>query len=188
MQRRTFLRSVGLPLLAPTVALAAGAPLHAAPSAARPLVVRADTDRFGEDNRLGGVSPNHCKLSSVDTDGALAVFESLTIGKGGPSYHVHHGQDEWFFVREGAFVFRIGEDDHQLGPGDSAFVPRGTPHTWAHLGTGTGRMVFFVSPAGLMESYFREISRPEVQRTPEQARRLSEAHGMTRLGPGIAVR
>jgi quercetin 2,3-dioxygenase len=100
---------------------------------------------------------------------------------------VHHAQDEWFFVREGEFLFRIGETDHRLVAGDSAFVPRGTPHTWAHLGAGTGRMVFLLNPAGLMESYFREISRPGARRTPEEVQRLSEAHGMTRLGPGLAV-
>jgi quercetin 2,3-dioxygenase len=176
MQRRTFFQSLALPLL-----------FREPASPGAPRVVRVGADRFGEDIRIGGVSPNHCKLSSVDTGGALSVFESSTVGRGGPSYHLHHGQDEWFFVREGEFLFRVDGADHRLGPGDSIFAPRGIPHTWAHLGDGVGRMVFLLNPAGLMESYFREIGRPGVRRTPEESRRLSEAHGMTRLGPGIAV-
>lgn len=189
MQRRAFLQSLAVPVLAPSLGSASwSTEAGAAPAVSRqPLVVRDGTDRFGEDIRVGGVSPNHCKLSSVDTGGAVAVFESSTVGRGGPSYHVHHEQDEWFFVREGEFLFRVGDVEHRLSAGDTIYAPRGIPHTWAHLGTGVGKMVFLLQPAGLMESYFREIGRRGPRRTEEESRRLAEAHGMTRIGPGIAL-
>jgi mannose-6-phosphate isomerase-like protein (cupin superfamily) len=199
MRRRTFLETSSLSLIgaamAPSLAAAAAASSHgsadlvvaAGSRATGPILVRGGEDRFGEDVRLGGVSPNRLKVSAVDTAGALAVFEFESVGKGGPSLHVHHDQDEWFFVREGQYVFRVGDAELRLGPGDSLLGPRGIPHTWAHLESGTGRLLYLVQPAGLMESFFRESAAFHRRRTDEENRRFHEAHGMTWLGPGLVV-
>ncbi len=42
--------------------------------------------------------------------------------------HIHHETDETFLVLQGELTVFIGGQVHTLGPGDYAFVPRGTPH------------------------------------------------------------
>lgn len=164
-----------------------GAPPAPAPRQHTPSIVRAGKGRYGETHRLNGRDPVDLKLSANDTGGALAVWESLMPGKGGPSFHVHHDVDEWFFVIDGEFVFRLGDDLHDVHPGDSVFVPRGQPHTWSHRGTGTGRVLFLVNPAGLLESFFRESATRTRRLTLEEAQQFFEAHGMTLLGPPLPV-
>lgn len=165
----------------------AGTAPASVPRQQTPPVVRAGKGRYGETHRLNGRDPIDLKLSSNDTGGALAVWESLIPGKGGPSLHVHHDVDEWFFVIDGEFVFRLGDALHDVHPGDSVFVPRGQAHTWSHRGTGTGRVLFLVNPAGLLESFFRENATRTRRLTLEEAQQFFEAHGMSLLGPPLAV-
>ena len=40
------------------------------------------------------------KVSTLDTDGGLAVAEIIYFHKGGPPRHLHHEQDEWFYAVE----------------------------------------------------------------------------------------
>ena len=198
IKRRQFLKtSAALPaslLSAPLLPSAAEAnaqsslPAPVAPSPETPAIVRAGTGRFGEVHRLRGRDPVDLKLSSNDTGGALAVWESVTNGPGGPSYHVHHDVDEWFFVIVGEFVFKIADTLHDVHPGDSVFVRRGIPHTWSHRGTGGGRLLFLVQPAGLVESFFRESATRTRTLTQPEAQQFFEAHGMTQLGPPLPLR
>ncbi|HEY7259591.1 MAG TPA: cupin domain-containing protein [Gaiellales bacterium] len=44
--------------------------------------------------------------------------------------HVHHEDDEAWYVVEGALVVRSGDTDLQVPAGGAAIVPRGTPHTY----------------------------------------------------------
>lgn len=50
--------------------------------------------------------------------------------------HVHHLDDEAWYVLEGALRFRIGEETHELGPGGAAVAPKGTPHAYANARRG----------------------------------------------------
>lgn len=44
--------------------------------------------------------------------------------------HVHHGDDEAWYVLEGTLAFRIGDDEHEVPAGGALMAPRGTPHTF----------------------------------------------------------
>ncbi|HEV2351651.1 MAG TPA: cupin domain-containing protein [Terriglobia bacterium] len=44
--------------------------------------------------------------------------------------HVHHADDEAWYVLEGALRVQVGADVVELGAGAGVFVPRGTPHTY----------------------------------------------------------
>ena len=81
--------------------------------------------------KLKGVNINtlDVKVSGSDTDGDLAIFEqtSLSPGRGTP-LHVHHSQDEVFYIVEGSYYFQVGEDKFSLTTGDSIFLPRKGPH------------------------------------------------------------
>jgi len=70
------------------------------------ISVSAGNDRFGEQTKLAG-EPIDCKVSAQDTDGAMCIFE-FTGRSGGPR-HLHFEQDEWIYVIDGEFDFRIGD-------------------------------------------------------------------------------
>jgi mannose-6-phosphate isomerase-like protein (cupin superfamily) len=50
--------------------------------------------------------------------------------------HVHHADDEAWYVLEGALRFRLGEETVQAGPGAAVYAPKGTPHAYGNARRG----------------------------------------------------
>src|SRR6476646_221996 len=73
------------------------------------IKVDAGKDRFGESISLFEGDTFFTKVSTKDTDGDLYVFESIRDKKGGPPLHYHYTQDEWWYVLDGEFLFKIGD-------------------------------------------------------------------------------
>ena len=44
--------------------------------------------------------------------------------------HVHHHEDEVWYVLEGALRFQIGDEEIEARAGGAVFAPRGKPHTF----------------------------------------------------------
>ena len=147
------------------------------------LRVAAGEDRFGEQRGLG-ISVVTFKIVPQDSAGLL-VIENSFRAKGGPARHLHHTQDEWFYVVEGEFVIEVGQERFTMKPGDSLLAPRQVPHVWAYVGDTTGRMLIAFMPAGKMEAFFREVTKDNAM--PPQDPKLWQAHGMELLGPPLPV-
>ncbi|MBE2237622.1 MAG: cupin domain-containing protein [Caldilineaceae bacterium] len=154
--------------------------LNAFPSG---IVVAAGEDCFGERRSLG-ISEIAFKVVPTETSGLL-VLENTFHAPGGPARHLHYDQDEWFYALEGEFVIEIGAERFRLQPGDSLLAPRQTPHVWAHVGAGRGRMLIAFLPAGQMEAFFREVTKANAM--PPQDPALWRSHGMELLGPPLAL-
>ena len=148
------------------------------------FVVKATESRFGEKTLLGGQSPNDIKVSQKDTNGDLTVFEYVGNEKGGPPLHVHADQDEIFFIVQGEYFFQVGNDKHTLKAGDTIFLPRTVPHTFAQL-TDNGKMFFLFQPSGKMEDFFRAIGNLTSAPTPEQGAKIFADHDMKIVGPPL---
>ncbi|MGE5607901.1 MAG: cupin domain-containing protein [Bacillota bacterium] len=136
---------------------------------------------------IWGLIPLAIKVSSKDTGGALFVFEHRHMGKGGPPRHVHHEQDEWFYVVQGTFRMEVGDERFLLRPGDSLFAPRKIPHAWACISDEPGTLLTTVSPAGTFETFILNTTRHATLPTPEEVARAFAAHGMTVTGPPLPV-
>lgn len=95
--------------------------------------------------------------SAADTSGAL--FESINWvdpGLVGPPPHVHPNSEESFEVLEGSLdVFKDGAWT-TLGPGETATVPPGAPHTLRGTDRPT-KIVTRIRPAGRSEDFFRQM-------------------------------
>jgi hypothetical protein len=52
--------------------------------------------------------------------------------------HVHHRDDEAWYVLEGVLRVRVGKDEVEASAGSGVFVPRGTPHNVLESGAWTG--------------------------------------------------
>lgn len=188
LDRRSFLQQtlagMSLPLLGAVPLLAAST------SVGR---VGAGEDREGVPPR-GRLGTTTFKVLTQETNGGLFVMEQLHKSKGaGPDRHLHHDQDELFFVLEGEYIAEIGSNRVRLKAGDSILGPRGIPHAYLFVGTTPGRMLISYAPAGKMEAYFRHFSEPgrngPTDTTPEGIKKWKKAdyaeYGMQYLGPPL---
>jgi quercetin dioxygenase-like cupin family protein len=105
------------------------------------------------------------KATDESTGGALLLVENLTAPGGGPPPHIHTREDEFFYVLDGTFEIRIGDEIHALGPGGFAYVPRGTVHNFRNTAETASRILVGFTPAGI-EGFFRESGRPATDDGP----------------------
>src|SRR4051794_6341275 len=91
--------------------------------------VAAGEDRYGK-SRPRPFGPSAFKVSTKDSNGGLFVAEHHLTKKGGPPLHLHHGEDELFYVLEGEFLIEIGGERFKASAGDSILGPKEVPHTW----------------------------------------------------------
>ena len=95
------------------------------------------------------------KATGDSTGGSLVLLENLTAPGGGPPPHVHTREDEFWFVLDGTFEIRIGDEVHTVGPGGFAYAPRGTVHNFRNTAETPGRVLVGFAPGG-MDAFFRE--------------------------------
>jgi mannose-6-phosphate isomerase-like protein (cupin superfamily) len=132
-----------------------------------------------------------CKVSGKDTYGQLCIFDTYRTNTGGPPLHLHHEQDEWFYVIKGEFKIQIGDENFIVKEGDSAFGPRKVPHTFAKSSKGEGQMMVLFQPAGTMEAFFteRETLETETDKEKKEAnlKTLWDRNGMKIMGPALKI-
>ena len=99
------------------------------------------------------------KAGAADTNGQLTVVEVTEPPNAQAPLHVHHREDEAFYVLEGSVTIYVGDEPAvEAGPGDFAFGPRDVPHRYT-IGPDGCRMLFICTPAGF-EDLVIEMSRP----------------------------
>jgi len=147
------------------------------------LLVPAGMDQFGE-IRGFGISSITFKVTIPQHDG-IFIIENTFTEKGGPARRLHDNQDEWFYAVTGEFIFEVGRDKYRLQPGDSLLAPRLVPHAWLYTGGHGSRILIAFTPAGKMESFFREVTKTKAM--PANDPELWRAHDMELLGPPLTV-
>jgi quercetin dioxygenase-like cupin family protein len=103
------------------------------------------------------------KATGADTAGRVAIIEVTEPPGAVAPKHVHHKEDEGFWVLEGEVTFDVGGTTLVATAGDYAFGPRDIPHSY-RVGPDGCRMLFIVTPAGF-EELVRLISVPAESRT-----------------------
>jgi quercetin dioxygenase-like cupin family protein len=120
----------------------------------------------GEGERLWIVGDTMTlKATGKSTAGKLVFLENLTAPGGGPPPHIHTREDEFFYVLDGTFELRVGDEVHALEPGGFAFVPRGTVHYFRNTAETPSRILVGFT-AGAMDGFFRESGRPATDDGP----------------------
>jgi mannose-6-phosphate isomerase-like protein (cupin superfamily) len=182
MKRRLFLQ---FPLVASSLIAAAQNPKKE--RIKKGFKVESNKDRYQEELMIMG-GQFDCKVSGKDTDGDLLIYDTLRQEKGGPAFHLHHEQDEWFYIIKGEFIVKVGEETFTLKSGDSAFAPRKVPHAFAKTSEGEGQMLVLFQPAGSMEDFFKQMSKLGTAIPKDQEKTLKElwrTHGMEIVGPPL---
>ena len=93
-----------------------------------------------------------------DTRDGLAVLEIRAVRGAEPPLHLHHREDEAFYLLDGEMTFYIGDAVLEATAGSFVYAPRGVPHGF-RLSSETVRMLAFLWPAGGV-AQFRELGEP----------------------------
>jgi quercetin dioxygenase-like cupin family protein len=130
------------------------------------------------------------KASAADTDGQLTIVEVTEPPGAQAPLHVHHREDEGFWILDGDVTFHVGDVTIEARAGDFAWGPRDVPHRYT-VGPDGCRMLFILTPAGF-EGLVRDMSEPAAERTippasdeapdMERVARVAQAYGCELLG------
>ena len=103
------------------------------------------------------------KVVAAQTGGLLSVIEITEPPGAEAPLHVHHREDESFWIIEGDVTIEVGETTIDAHAGDFAFAPRGMPHRYT-VGSDVCRMLLIMTPGGF-ENLVRGMSVPAQTRT-----------------------
>ncbi len=140
------------------------------------------------------------------TTARLTIHQSMADGSAGVSLiehhmaqgfavplHVHHGEDETFFILDGSIRVRLGDAVLTLDAGQCLRLPGGTPHSFRVL---SPEARFLTLSTGRFETMVRSLARPaEDQGLPPQVPPTAAevdalvaacaAHDITFVGPAV---
>lgn len=133
------------------------------------------------------------KATAKSTGGAYGLMETLLAPGFSPPLHVHHREDEAFWILEGEVTMRCGDRTFRATRGAFVFLPRDVPHTFVVEGDGPARMLTLLSPGG-GEGFFVDGGRPaEDEGLPPASppdiaalKRVGELYGAEIIGPPMA--
>ena len=98
-------------------------------------------------------------ISGEDTGGKYALTDSTVPPQGEAPAHIHHREDEAFWVLEGDLEVLVGEDEIGASAGSFVHLPRGVIHSYKNVGATPARFLTLMVPAGL-ERFFEEVGKP----------------------------
>jgi quercetin dioxygenase-like cupin family protein len=103
------------------------------------------------------------KTTAAETGGQLTIIDITDPPGLEAPLHVHHRDDEGFWMLEGSATFEVGDTTIEARAGDYIFGPRDIPHRYT-AGDNGCRMLFIMVPGG-MEDVVRATSEPAASRT-----------------------
>ena len=106
------------------------------------------------------------KVTGQESDGAFTVIEQVIQPQGGPPPHVHHREDEAFYILDGTFSFLSGETQAEYQTGAFVYIPKGTLHTFKNVSERPGKLLVVITPAGLEEFFYSIGSHADDATTP----------------------
>jgi mannose-6-phosphate isomerase-like protein (cupin superfamily) len=104
------------------------------------------------------------RATGADTGGLMTIVEMTEPPGTEAPLHVHHHEDEAFYILEGSATIHVGDASFEVGPGDYAFGPRDIPHRYT-VGPDGCRMLFICTPGDNFEHLVREMSVAAERRT-----------------------
>ena len=134
--------------------------------------------------------PTWIRASGADTGGSFSLIEQLIPPGFASPWHVHHDEDESFYVIDGKATVVVANRSVTLNAGDYAFGPRGIPHGFRIEGTKPARVLLMTS-GGAFAEFIRAMSQPAdgapaAAPTEADLQKLvaaAQSYGLSTLGP-----
>jgi len=131
------------------------------------------------------------KGRGMKTAGAIGLVEANYYAGFSPPLHVHHREDEAWYILEGELRCRRGDEEFTARVGDFVFCPREIPHSFKAL-DGGARALLLAIPAGLEEMFLeggvpvRDPAQPPPKEFDiERVRALARKYGFDVIGPPL---
>ena len=132
------------------------------------------------------------KATAQSTGGLYGLVESWLAPGFSPQLHIHHREDESFWVLEGELTMRCGNETFRAGRGSYVFLPRHVPHTFVVEGDAPARLLTLMTPGGV-EGFFVEAGQPADGDGPPPAapfdiellKQVAEKFGAEIVGPAM---
>jgi quercetin dioxygenase-like cupin family protein len=131
------------------------------------------------------------KATSQSTGGAFALIH-VTVPPGNATpYHLHHNEDEAFYVLDGELTFICDGKKTILGPGGYIFLPRNLPHGLRCTSQLPSTYLNLTTPGSGFVGMMTEAARPAEELTLpasappdlEKLKTLCEKYKIDLLGP-----
>ena len=117
-------------------------------------VFGADSDT-GESITLGQIQIRY--LRDGASAGQMGAFEMVVPPQSNvPPPHSHAHNEEYLYVLEGRLRYSVNAEVKDLGPGESAFTPKGAVHGFSNPFSESCRALVVMSP-DIGAQYFRDI-------------------------------
>jgi mannose-6-phosphate isomerase-like protein (cupin superfamily) len=100
----------------------------------------------------------HVHIDGDSSGGSFTLAEMCGPRGDMPPLHVHHRDDEAFYVIEGELSLFVAGEQLLLGPGQAALAPRERPHCY-RVESEQARWLVITAPAGL-DAFIREVAEP----------------------------
>ena len=134
------------------------------------------------------------KASGAETGNAFSQVVSDDPRGSGPPLHLHHNEDETFYVLEGEVTILVGEDLIDLSAGDYLFAPREVAHVYV-VRSECARMLGTLCPGGLEQLIITlgvPVTGPEPPVDPvmppmDEMVRLFAGYGCEIFGPSLSL-
>lgn len=130
------------------------------------------------------------KVGGEAAEGRFTLVESVAFQTTEPPLHVHHREDEAWYVLDGRMTFYVADQVLEAPTGSFVFAPRGLPHTFT-VDIEPTRVLVLASPGGF-ERFALEFGTPADSDTPPAGLSLphpdvlgpvAERYGIEVVGP-----
>lgn len=133
------------------------------------------------DHQRGAVAISSLWGRKLAPEGSKLVLTEWTIEGGSTTdpqwmapLHIHHDDDEAWYVIEGSLRVRVGNDEHDVPAGGAVLGPHGVPHTFCNSGPDPARYLLVMSDR---TSALLEVLHSGKRFDPEAMRELYEQYG-----------
>jgi len=151
--------------------------------------------RRGDSGSVWSLGGHFTTLLGAD-DGAagVALVEAVAYRSTEPPLHIHHREDEAWYILDGQMTFHVAEEQLVAFAGDLVFAPRGLPHAFT-VDVEPTRVLVLATPAGF-EHFALELGVPATSEVPpadlglpppEILGPIAERYGIEVVGPPIRV-
>ena len=103
-------------------------------------------------------------ITGEQTGGAFFMAEVSIVPGGSNPPHIHHREEECFYLQDGELTIQVGGKTQTASAGDFIRLPRGVAHSFENTGNVDAKVLLVVAPAGL-EKFFEEAFYPVEDRS-----------------------
>lgn len=126
------------------------------------------------------------KATGKDTGGTLTVVETVILPHAGPPPHIHHRENESFYVLEGDLEVLDRDRTFTAGPGSFVHMPLGTLHAFRNPADTPAKILLLFHPSGF-EGLLTEAGEPVTDHNRTAPTEATDIAAARRIGPRYGV-